>query len=69
MDDVRTHADHVDIHVPVKQDVVGQIFYGLAGQAAHVAGADLIANGPQRVEAVLADLPLMMAVLRMKLSV
>ena len=69
MDDVRPHADHVDIHVAVEQDVVGQIFYGLARQAAHVAGADLIANGPQRIEAILADLPLVVAVLRMKLGV
>ena len=66
MDDVGTHADHVDVHVPVKEDVIGQIAQGLAGQADHVPCPDLVADAAQAVQAVLADLPAVMAVLGME---
>ena len=66
MDDVGTHADHVDVHVPVKEDVIDQIAQGLAGQADHVPCPDLVADAAQAVQAVLADLPAVMAVLGME---
>lgn len=66
MDDVRPHADHVDIHVAVEEDVISQVTQGLAGQADHVARPYLIADAAQAVQAILADLPAVMAVLRME---
>ena len=66
VDDVRAHADHVDVHVPVKEDVIGQVFDGLAGQADHVARPYLVTDAAQAVETVFADLPAVVAVLGME---
>ena len=51
MGNERPHADHVDVVLGEKQDVVGQIVQRLAGQADHHAGADLIADVAQHGEA------------------
>ena len=66
MDHIGPHADHVDVHVPVEQDVVRQVFQGLAGQADHHSGAHLVAQVPEDVQTVLPHRPFMVPVLRME---
>ena len=32
---IRTHADHIDIHIAIKQDIIYKIFFGLPRQTNH----------------------------------
>ncbi|KXA69552.1 hypothetical protein HMPREF3201_00910 [Megasphaera sp. MJR8396C] len=66
VDDVGSHADHIDIHVAVEEDIVSQVAEGLAGKADHIPRPDLIADTAQAFQAGFADLPFMMAVIGME---
>ena len=66
MDYIGTHANHVDVHVAIKKDIVGQVFNGLPRQADHIACTDLIAYAFQGLETVAPHSPFVMAVLGMQ---
>ena len=66
VNDVRPHANHIDIHIAIEQNIVCQVTYGLTGKADHIPRPDLIADASQTFKASLADRPLMVAVIGMK---
>ena len=44
VNDIRTHTDHIDIHMAEKFDIAGQVIQGLPRQPHHVSGSYLVAN-------------------------
>ena len=57
MRDERPHADHDDLLLLEEQDVTGELFDTLAGQADHHARAELVADVVEQAQAIATALP------------